>query len=87
MTPQTKTILTWVGSIVGGAGGLTILAFAMQFWISINVASQLKDAGIVPVATVTALDTKVKALEGLHDKDIIRVESKAERIAQILMED
>ena len=58
----------------------------MQFWISINVKSQLKDAGIVPASHVAALDTRIEGLEGLHDKDITRVESKAERIAQILME-
>jgi len=83
MNQQTKTVLTWLG----GGAGLAILGFAMQFWISINVSSQLKEAGIVPVATVDALDTRIGGLEGLHDKDIIRVESKAERIAQILMED
>ncbi len=79
-----KAIAAW---ILGGGVGVAILGFAMQFWISVNVAAQLKDAGIVPVSTVTALDTRVDSLETLHDKDIIRVESKAERIAQILMED
>ncbi len=87
MTPTTKTALTWVGSILGGGIGLTILGFAIQFWISLNVKSQLAEAGIVPVATVTAIDTRVGNLETLHGKDIVRVESKAERIAQILMED
>ena len=79
-------ILVWVGGILGGGLGLAILGFAMQFWISINVASQLAKAGIVPEADVTALETRIVGLEGLHDKDINRVESKAERIAQILME-
>jgi len=79
-----KAVAAW---ILGGGVGVAILGFAMQFWISINVASQLKDAGIVPVSTVTALDTRLEGLEALHDKDIVRVESKAERIAQILMED
>jgi len=79
-----KAIAAW---ILGGGVGVAILGFAMQFWISINVSSQLKDAGIVPVSTVTALDTRLEGLEALHDKDIVRVESKAERIAQILMED
>ena len=79
-------ILIWVGGILGGGLGLAILGFAMQFWISINVASQLAKAGIVPEADVAALDTRIGGLEGLHDKDINRVESKAERIAQILME-
>ncbi len=82
-----KKILVWAGSILGGGVGLAILGLAVQMWIAINVKSQLAEAGIVPVATVTALDTRIESLEGLHDKDIIRVESKAERIAQILMED
>ena len=79
-------IAIWVLSILGGGLGLAILGFAMQFWISINVKSQLAEAGIVPVADVKALDTRIRGLEKLHDKDIDRVESKAERIAQILME-
>jgi hypothetical protein len=79
-----KAIAAW---ILSGGVGITILAFAMQFWISLNVKAQLKEAGIVPVATVTALETRVEGLEVIHGKDIVRVESKAERIAQILMED
>ena len=79
-----KAIAAW---ILGGGVGVTILAFAMQFWISMNVKSQLEDAGIVPAATVTALETRIDGLEVIHGKDIVRVESKAERIAQILMED
>ena len=79
-----KAIAAW---ILGGGVGVTILAFAMQFWISQNVKSQLEDAGIVPAATVTALETRIGGLEVIHGKDIVRVESKAERIAQILMED
>jgi len=79
-----KTIAAW---ILGGGVGITILGLAMQFWISMVVASQLTDAGIVPVATVTALDTRIEGLETIHGTDILRVESKAERIAQILMED
>ena len=76
----------WVGSFLGAGVLLTILGFAMQFWIAMNVKSQLSAAGIVPADDVKALDTRITGLEGLHDKDINRVESKAERIAQILME-
>ncbi len=79
-----KSIAAW---ILGGGVGVAILGFAMQFWISVNVAAQLQDKNIVPESTVTALDTRIKSLEGVHEKDITRVESKAERIAQILMED
>ncbi len=79
MNPTTRTVLTWLG----GGLGLAILGFAMQFWISINVASQLKDAGIIP-----ELDFAIAQGDILENaEDIIRVESKAERIAQILMED
>ena len=79
-----KAIAAW---ILGGGVGVAILGAAMQFWISWNVADQLSDAGIVPEATVTALDTRIEGLEVIHGTDILRVESKAERIAQILMED
>jgi hypothetical protein len=75
-----KTVAGW---ILGGGLGITILGFAMQFWISLVVGSQLQAAGIVPESKVDALDVAVKE----NAKDIIRVESKAERIAQILMED
>jgi hypothetical protein len=79
-----KTIAAW---ILGGGVGVTILAAAMQFWISMNVQAQLAGAGIVPESTVTAIQTRVENLEAEHDGDILRVESKAERIAQILMEE
>jgi uncharacterized protein Yka (UPF0111/DUF47 family) len=86
-----KAIAAWVA---GSGVGIAILLAAMQFWISVNVKQQLAEAGIVPVATVTAISTRVENLEELHEsdqsethKDIERVESKAERIAQILMED
>lgn len=79
-----KTIAAW---FLGGGVGIAVLGLAAAQWVSVEVASQLAEAGIVPVATVTAIDTRVEGLEKLHDKDITRVESKAERIAQILMED
>lgn len=75
-----KTVAAW---ILGGGLGITILGFAMQFWISLVVASQLADAGIVPVEDVQA--NEVRSLQ--NEKDIVRVDSKAERIAQILMEE
>ena len=79
-----KAIAAW---ILGGGVGVTILGFAMQFWISLVVSSQLAAAGIVPRSTVEALKTRIDGIEALHDKDVTRVESKAERIAQILMEE
>ena len=83
-----KKVIMWVvGSVLGGGVGLTVLAMAMQHWISVEVGTQLAASGIVPKAEVTALDVKITGLDAKHEKDIIRVESKAERIAQILMED
>lgn len=79
MNDTAKTIAAW---ILGGGLGITILGFAMQFWISLVVASQLADAGIVPAADVQANTIRSKQ----NTKDIERVDSKAERIAQILME-
>ena len=79
-----KAIAAWV---VGSGVGLTILGLAFKMLVSMEVAGQLSEAGIVPVSTVTALETRIDGLETIHGTDIIRVESKAERIAQILMED
>jgi len=83
-----KKVIMWiVGSVLGGGICLTILGLAMQQWISTEVGAQLAAAGVVPASTVTALDVKVTGLDAKHEKDITRVESKAERIAQILMEE
>ncbi len=75
-----KAIAGWV---LGGGIGITILGFAMQFWISLVVAGQLSDAGIIPAGDFAIAQGDI--LE--NAEDIVRVESKAERIAQILMED
>ncbi len=75
-----KAIAGWV---LGGGIGITILGFAMQFWISLVVADQLSKSGIIPATEWVEEKGKIKA----NTEDIIRVESKAERIAQILMED
>lgn len=82
-----KNIFIAVVSVVGLGGILTLFSMAGAWWINGEVKAQLAQAGIVPEATVTALDTRVANLEVIHGKDIDRVESKAERIAQILMED
>ena len=79
MNETTKAILTWLA----GGVGLAILAMAIQFWISVNVKSQLAEAGIVPQSEVAAIKDDVQE----NADDIVRVEDKAERIAQILMED
>ena len=77
-----KTV-AWVASILGGGLGLTIMGFAMQFWISQVVSGQLENAGITPQTEIVEMKVDIKD----NTEDIIRVESKAERIAQILMED
>jgi len=64
-------------------GGVAIFLMAAKFWIATEVADQLEDAGIVPASEVAAIKDDVQE----NADDIVRVESKAERIAQILMED
>ena len=64
-------------------GGVAIFLMAAQHWIQIEVAAQLADAGIVPASHVAGIEKDVSQ----NAKDIERVDSKAERIAQILMED
>ena len=64
-------------------GGVVICLMAAQFWISVEVGKQLASAGIVPASEVAAIRGDVQE----NADDIVRVESKAERIAQILMED
>jgi len=77
MNPKTIALFFATG------GGVAILLMAAQFWISLEVASQLADAGIVPASHVAGIEKDVSQ----NAKDIERVDSKAERIAQILMED
>jgi len=82
-----KNILITVASVMGLGFILTVLGVAASAWIkaevTTQVAEQLASAGIVPDHEVEAIETQV----GQNTKDIVRVESKAERIAQILMED
>ena len=85
MTP--RNIIIGVASTVGLGLLLTIIGMAGAWWISGEVAAQLKAKNIVPETTVEAVITRVENLEVIHGTDIVRVESKAERIAQILMEE
>jgi hypothetical protein len=64
-------------------GGVVICLMAAQFWISVEVGKQLASAGIVPEAEIAIMQGDIEE----NADDIIRVESKAERIAQILMEE
>jgi len=75
-----KSIAAW---ILGGGVGITILGLALKMVIALEVADQLSDAGIIPETEWVEEKGKIKS----NTEDIIRVESKAERIAQILMED
>jgi hypothetical protein len=78
-----KNIFIAVASVIGLGGILSIAGMAGAWWIQVEVKRQLAGAGIVPEHEVEAVKTQV----GQNTKDIVRVESKAERIAQILMED
>jgi hypothetical protein len=81
-----KNILITVASVLGLGGVLTLFGMAGAWWIDQEVSNQLASAGIVPASDVVALDTRIANLEDLHDKDVNRVETKAEAIARILME-
>lgn len=81
-----KNLFITAASVVGLGGLLTLLAMAMTFWIQQEVSKQLAASGIVPESYVAAIETRIDGLEVHHDKDVTRVESKAERIAEILMQ-
>ena len=82
-----KTIFWGVTSVMGLGLLLTITGMAASSWIkdevSLQVGKQLAEAGIVPDHEIAAIDTRVSE----NTKDIDRVETKAEQIARILMED
>ena len=78
-----KNIFITVASVDGLGGLLTLVSMAAQHWIQIEVAAQLAKAGIVPASHVASIEKDV----GQNTKDIERVDSKAERIAEILMSD
>ena len=82
-----KQIFIAVISTAGLGTLMVVLAMAASWWINEEVSSQLAKAGYVPRADVTALDTRIKGLEVVHEKDVDRVEKKAEAIATILMSD
>lgn len=82
-----KNIIIGVASVMGLGLLLTITGMAASSWIKAEVATQIADqllsAGIVPDHEVAAIDARVTG----NTEDIVRVESKAEQIARILMED
>ena len=75
-----KAIAAWV---VGSGVGLTILGLAFKMLVSMEVASQLAEAGIVPASQIAAIEENVQD----NTDDLVKQDSKIERIAQILMED
>ena len=78
-------IINWV---FGGAGaiGLVIFYQFMQWQVSEQVAAAVNASnGVTPEQLATVV-VRVGNLEAIHEKDVDRVEGKAERIAQILME-
>ena len=81
-----KNIFIGVASVVGLGGILTLMGMAGAHWIQLEVSSQLASAGIVPRSDITAIETNIDSVEEIHEKDITRVEEKAEAIARILME-
>lgn len=82
-----KNLFITVASVIGLGGITALLSMAMMWWIDQAVSEQLSSAGIVPRSDITAIETRIDGLEVLHDKDVSRVETKAEAIARILMED
>lgn len=86
MNDTPKKIATWVITIIVALGGLAVVGMAAQWWIQREVSAQLAEKGVISTSDYEKLDTRVDGLETLHEKDVVRVEGKAERIAQILME-
>lgn len=82
-----RNILITVVSVFGLGGILTLMSMAGMWWIDQAVSAQLAGAGIVPRSDINAIEARIDNLETLHDKDVTRVETKAEAIARILMED
>lgn len=82
-----KNIFIAVASVVGLGGIVTLLSMAAMWWIDQAVSDQLASAGIVPRSDVIAIEKRIENLESVHEKDVTRVETKAEAIARILMED
>ena len=78
-----KNLFITAISVVGLGGLLTLVAMAMTFWIQQEVSKQLAGAGIVPASHIAAIEENVQD----NTDDLVKQDSKIERIAQILMED
>ena len=63
MTPKAKKALSWSVSIFVALGGLVVVGMAAQFWISTEVAAQVKALPIVVVPDTTQLTTDVEIIK------------------------
>lgn len=74
MTPKTKQAATWIGIVFSALGGLVIVGLAAQFWISVEVKSQLKDVAIPDTTQLTTdvevIKSTVLAIDGKADTAI-----------------
>lgn len=78
-------VLNW---LLGGAGAVALVIFYqfLQWQVAEQVAAAVNAANGVTPSQLETLAVRVGNLETIHEKDVDRVEGKAERIAQILME-
>lgn len=61
MNPSVKKYGGWILTIGGALGGLAVIGMAAQFWISTEVASQLKSVSIPDTSQIT---TDVEVIKG-----------------------
>lgn len=86
MTPKSKTILGWILSIGGGLGGLAVVGMAAQFWISVEVKSQLGDVSIPDTSQLTTDVAAIKAtVDGIDDKADTAIQNQ-QRFEEIFMD-
>lgn len=79
-----------LGNWLMGGGIVIVWGLTMGFieWrASVHANNAVIQAGGVSPAQFEGLEDRVGDLEIIHDKDVTRVEDKAERIATILMGD
>ena len=92
MTPKTKNIMGWIITIGGSLGGLAVISMAAQFWISVEVKSQLTGhvedmTGSINVATELTTDVaSIKAtVTAIDDKTDTAIENQ-QRFEEIFMD-
>ena len=92
MTPKSKSVIGWITAIGGSLGGLAIIGMAAQFWISVEVKSQLHGhvedmAGDMDIAAGLTTDVaSIKAtVAGIDSKTDTAIENQ-QRFEEIFME-